>query len=159
MDRNTIVGLLLIFAIFIGFTIYNQPSQEEKDRIERQRDSIAQVQQIRADSMAVRQAKREAQQEKVSEIETPVGQPVEASELRDRLGAFSSAGIGEDKEFIVESDLLKLRISNKGGKIINAELKQYQTYDSLPLLLYNNDDAKFGYTFFSNNLTINTKIL
>ncbi len=159
MDRNTIVGLLLIFAIFIGFTIYNQPSQEEKDRIERQRDSIAQVQQIRADSMAVRQAKREAQQEKVSEIETPVGQPVEASELQDRLGAFSSAGIGEDKEFIVESDLLKLRISNKGGKIINAELKQYQTYDSLPLLLYNNDDAKFGYTFFSNNRTINTNNL
>ncbi len=159
MDRNTIIGLLVIFAIFIGFTIYNQPSQEKKDRSECQRDSITQVQQFRADSMAVWQAKREAQQEEVSEIETPVGQAVEASELRDRLGGFSNAGIGEEKEYIIESDLLKFRISNKGGKIINAELKQYQTYDSLPLLLYNNDDAKFGYTFFSNHRTINTNNL
>ena len=134
MDRNTVIGLLLIFAIFIGFTIYNQPSKEEQAKIERQRDSIFQLQQ-RADSMAVANAQRTVTQDEVAEIETIAGEPIQASELHDRLGAFANAGIGEDKEFIVESDLLKLRVSNKGGKIINVELKDYQSYDSLPLIL------------------------
>jgi len=158
MDRNTVIGLLLIFAIFIGFTIYNQPSDEEKAEMYRN-DSIAQAKQFRIDSMAVANGQRTVTQDEVAEIETLSGEPIPATELHDRLGAFATAGIGEDKEFIVESDLLKLRISNKGGKIINVELKDYQSYDSLPLILYNNDDVNFGYTFFANNRTINTNIL
>jgi len=158
MDRNTVIGLLLIFAIFIGFTIYNQPSDEEKAEMYRN-DSIAQAKQFRIDSMAVANGQRTVTQDEVAEIETLSGEPIPATELHDRLGAFATAGIGEDKEFIVESDLLKLRISNKGGKIINVELKDYQSYDSLPLVLYNNDDVNFGYTFFANNRTINTNIL
>jgi len=158
MDRNTVIGLLLIFAIFIGFTIYNQPSDEEKAEMYRN-DSIAQAKQFRIDSMAVANGQRTVTQDEVAEIETLSGEPIPATELHDRLGAFATAGIGEDKEFIVESDLLKLRISNKGGKIINVELKDYQSYDSLPLVLYNNDDVNFGYTFFANNRTINTNML
>ena len=164
MDKNTIIGLLLIFAVFIGFTIYNQPSKEEQERMQHQRDSLALVQQQRADSNAVIMEQRAQYQENITEGQTSTGQNAQAlgaqaSELRDRLGLFSNAGIGEDKEFVIESDLLRVRLSNKGGKIINVELKEYQSYDSLPLVLYNNDDVKFGYTFFSNNRTISTNNL
>jgi YidC/Oxa1 family membrane protein insertase len=158
MDRNTVIGLLLIFAIFIGFTIYNQPSEEERAEMYRN-DSIARVQEFRADSMAAARTRSTVTQDEVAEIETLSGEPIPASELHDRLGAFANAGVGEDKEYILESDLLKIRVSSKGGKIINVELKKYQSYDSLPLVLYNNDDVNFGYTFFSNNRTINTNNL
>ena len=162
MDKNTVFGLLLIFAIFIGFTIYNQPSEEERAKIERQRDSLAIVQQQRDSAVIMKQ--RSEQRESISETENLTGQSaqtqgVQSSELRDRLGLFSNAGIGEQKEFIIESDLIRVRLSNKGGKIINVELKEYQSYDSLPLVLFNNDDVKFGYTFFSNNRTISTNNL
>ncbi len=158
MDKNTIFGLLLIFAIFIGFTIYNQPSKEEQERMQHQRDSLL-VQQQKADSMAFVMEQRAQQQEEIGEPETSTGQTAQASGLHDRLGLFSNAGIGEDKEFILENDLIKVRLSNKGGKIINVELKDYQSYDSLPLVLFNNDDVKFGYTFFSSNRTISTNDL
>src|SRR5690554_2563649 len=48
MDKNTIIGLLLITAIIIGFSIYNRPSQEQLATQQRMRDSLALVEQQRA---------------------------------------------------------------------------------------------------------------
>ena len=48
MDKNTIIGLLLITAIIIGFTIYNRPDSEQIEAEQRRRDSIAQVDAMRA---------------------------------------------------------------------------------------------------------------
>lgn len=44
MDKKTILGLVLIFAIVVGFSYLNRPSEEEIARLEAQRDSIARVQ-------------------------------------------------------------------------------------------------------------------
>jgi len=49
MDKNTIIGLLLITAIIIGFSIYNRPSQEQLTAQQRTRDSIQQAEKLRAD--------------------------------------------------------------------------------------------------------------
>ncbi len=160
MDKNTIIGLLLIFAIFVGFAIYNQPSVEERERMQRQRDSLELVMQHRADSLA---AAAGTQQTRIDEnetvTETSTTQPAMGADLKDRLGVFSNAGKGEDKEFVIETPLIKIFLTSKGGKIVNVQLKDYQTYDSLPLLLYNNKDTRFGYSFPSNNRTINTNDL
>ena len=48
MDKNTIIGLLLITAIIIGFSIYNRPSQEQIAAQKRMRDSLALVDNERA---------------------------------------------------------------------------------------------------------------
>src|SRR5690554_1708388 len=57
MDKNTVIGLLLITAIIIGFTIYNRPSQEQIAEQQRLRDSIAMAeamqQQLETDRAAV----------------------------------------------------------------------------------------------------------
>ena len=47
MDKNTVIGLLLITAIIIGFTIYNRPSQEQIEQQQRMRDSIAMEEALR----------------------------------------------------------------------------------------------------------------
>jgi YidC/Oxa1 family membrane protein insertase len=39
MDRNTIVGLLIIFALFVGFSIWTRPSEEE---LQKQREKYTQ---------------------------------------------------------------------------------------------------------------------
>ena len=44
MDKKTILGLVLIFLIVIGFSYFSRPSEEEVARLEAQRDSIARVQ-------------------------------------------------------------------------------------------------------------------
>lgn len=49
MDKNTIIGLLLITAIIIGFSIFNRPTKEQLETERRMRDSIAQVEKQRAE--------------------------------------------------------------------------------------------------------------
>ncbi len=157
MDRNTIIGLLMIFAIFIGFTIYNQPSKEELEKIQHRRDSLAMVQMQRDTSrIAVEEVNQKNEDSQLSAREFT---QAETTEMRDKLGYFANAGRGEDKEFVIENDVIKIRISKKGGKILNVRLKKYQTYDSLPLDLFNHNNPKFGYTFFSNSRIINTSDL
>ena len=43
MDKNTLVGFVLIGAVIVGFGIYNRPSQEEKARAQHYQDSIQQL--------------------------------------------------------------------------------------------------------------------
>ncbi len=160
MDKNTITGLLLIFAIFIGFTIYNTPSREEAERIRQQQDSIQMVrqQEEQARAKAIAEAEKALDRTTPAEIKKPE-EAVADPELLDRLGIFAGAVAGEAKEFVLENDLVKIRLTNVGGKIINIELKDFQTFDSLPLELFNNDDAVFGYTFFANSRRISTNEL
>ena len=49
MDKNNIIGLLLITAILIGFSIYNRPTKEQIAAQQRLRDSLALVEQQRAE--------------------------------------------------------------------------------------------------------------
>lgn len=157
MDKNTIIGLVMIFAIFIGFTIYNQPSKEQLEKIQQRRDSLALVQ-IKRDSARI---VMDQVNQQAGENQLISDQPTQAesSEMRDKLGRFANAGTGEDKEFIIENEVMKIRISKKGGKILNVRLKDYLTYDTLPLDLFNHNNPKFGYTFFSNSRIINTSDL
>ncbi len=159
MDRNTIIGLLLILAIFIGYTIYTSPSEEERIRRQQVQDSIVRVQERQAriqDSLQRLAPEPEKQSESITPEKLPQNESAVESELINRLGYFAGAGVGEQKYFILENEKIKLKISNVGGKIISAELKEYQTYDSLPLLLYNSEKTTFGYTFFANNRSIST---
>ena len=43
MDKNTIIGFILIFALILGFNFLNRPSQEQLEAQRRERDSIAAV--------------------------------------------------------------------------------------------------------------------
>ena len=43
MDKNSIIGLSLIGLILLGFTIYNSPSDEEIKAMNRERDSLLNV--------------------------------------------------------------------------------------------------------------------
>src|SRR6187402_2383242 len=54
MDKNSIIGLVLIFLILIGFAWYNQPSQAELEAMKQQQDSIALVKR-QADSLILAQ--------------------------------------------------------------------------------------------------------
>ena len=49
MDKNTIIGFLLIAAVLIGFSWWQQPSKEEIDAMRKQ-DSIAQVAKQKAEA-------------------------------------------------------------------------------------------------------------
>ena len=73
------------------------------------------------------------------------------AQTADTYGDFSVAASGEEKFFVLENELVKLTISNKGGRVYSAQLKNYQTHDSLPLMLFDAKESNLGFTLVTNN--------
>lgn len=139
MDRNTIIGLVLIFLILIGFSYLNRPSEEQMQQMRRQQDSIARVERQRAEQLAAQQQQQEAA----------------------ASSAVSSTGFLQDslteETIVLENDKIKLHISTQGGRIKCVELKEYRTHDSLPLILWKEQESRLGLNFYANQQQINTE--
>jgi YidC/Oxa1 family membrane protein insertase len=165
MNRNTIIGLVLIFAIFIGWSYWMQPSEEEleqqrqeqlaMEKNRRARDSIANIREIEQQATI-----HEQQAEVEKTIEAISGDSnVQYEQLRLKYGAFGLSGEGTNDLITVENDIMKITFSRKGGRVAAVELTEYKTYDSLPLVLFDADSAKFGYSFYSQGVHLNTNDL
>jgi len=172
MDKNTITGLLIIFAILIGYSIWMTPSTEEMQARRHRADSIAQANRVQDSLANVARIERQLQDSinraKNTQTAETSAAPSSGGNIqnnnnskidRDKLGVFANSAKGEDKYYILESELLKLKVSAKGGKIVSVRIKQFQTFDSLPLILYDSSQTNFGITFFANNRIINTNDL
>jgi len=116
MDRNTQLGLLLIFGLFVLWQVVTSPSQEELIKQQKMEDSI----------MLARKTK-EAIREKIV-IQTTESQKNSAELLVDRenkFGDFSNAAAGKASDFVLENDLLKVTFSTKGGIIKEVLIKNH----------------------------------
>jgi YidC/Oxa1 family membrane protein insertase len=158
MDKNSAIGLSLILLIFIGFSYLNQPSEEEIAAAKRERDSITalQVEQQQAQEMAV---VKEAVEQLPAALDTTLSDSARQAVLTSQFGAFGAAAQGEDGVIVLENDVMRMEVSRKGGHPLSVQLKDYQTHDSLPLMLFKGEENRFALEFFSNNRRISTQEL
>ena len=188
MDRNTITGLILIFLVFIGFSIYNNNRLNKgfENAIAAAEEQVANGNLERARTEYVNALRFKPNQpevlQKLNELNvklgiTPASQdqdplqsvPAETDPLAgtgqvvtdpDRLGVFSAALEGEEDFITLENNLLELKISLKGGRVYSARLKEFVTHDSKPLILFSGDSTVFGFNFFTaDNKAIQTNDL
>ncbi len=161
MDKNTIWGFILIAAILFGFSYFNRPSKEQLAEQQRYRDSIAHVEamKIEAEQLAREaQAVFEAQQAAAEAADTAAM----AQRINNMYGAFAPAAIGEEQFTILENELVRLHISNKGGRIAKAELKEYKAWgDTInDLTLFAGDEAALNFLLVTaNNRVLKTSDL
>ncbi len=164
MTRDNIIGLLLIAAVIIGYSIWMAPSEEERReaiREARRQDSIAAVE--RAQAAALEAEFEEEADPVVDTLPEIIPEDPEALDsldlqrLRDRMGYFAGTATGEEGFFVIENEMLRLKISKKGGAILSAELKEYKSYDQKPLMLFTGEDDQFTFNFFSGNRNISTE--
>jgi YidC/Oxa1 family membrane protein insertase len=155
MDRNSIIGLLLIGVLIIGYSIYTQPSEEERKLMLHQRDSIALVR--------AAEQKMEAERKAVADT-TIAASPVLNDSAKEQiamqqLGDFASAANGTETFYTLENSLIKVKISSKGGRVHGVELKNYKTSDGGPVVLMGSDSSVFNLSFPAQNRSINTSEL
>ncbi|HLN53490.1 MAG TPA: membrane protein insertase YidC [Lentimicrobium sp.] len=170
MNKNTIIGIVIIFALMIGYTIMVSPSKEELAARKKTQDSLLMVQQqkvldsinksntaISADTTASTSA---AETTLSGGSETAV---TDSAALRTQqyelFGEFAPAATGTDEEYTIESDLLKITLVNKGARVASVQLKKYSTFDGQPLILFNKDSSDFNIAFFAGVRSINTRDL
>ena len=166
MNKSSLIGFILIGVILFGWMLWMQPSKEELAEQQRLQDSIRMARQEAAILDSIRLAEEQAIQAEADAMAASamLADSAEwAAEMnrlsRDKYGAFASASQGEEETWTIENKLQRITLTSKGGRIKEVELKEYRTYDSLPLISFDPETAVFDLSFFSNNRIINTSQL
>lgn len=143
MDRNTIIGLVLMGIVLVVFSILSRPSQEQLEAQQHYYDSIAQVQQREAELKAKAEAALANEHAKV---------------LNDSNSLFFKATQGIESEVTLENNLMRITIANKGGRVTSAVLKNYMEQDKqTPITLFSGNDASMNFLFYNMQETIQTQ--
>lgn len=151
MDKKTIIGLMLIFAILMGYSFWSKPSKEEQAQIEKEHKEAAIAAQKTVDSLAQIQA---------SNVSTAISTDSLTQAPADQMNVFSDALTGENKNILIENDVFKIKFQTLGGRVASVELKDFLTWEKKPLVLFAADKSTFNLSFNSLNLRhINTKDL
>ena len=137
-DLNTLIGFLLIGGIllYFGYFTGEEPGQ------------VPATEQTAADSTVAAASPEEAVQEEqpqAAEVPDSLKNLNDSLANTTKYGPFALAMLetNADTAFTLENELVELSVSALGGQIQEARLKEYQTYDSLPLYLIN-DNANFN---------------
>ena len=156
MDKKSIIGILLIFLILVVFSIINKPSKEQIESAKHRQDSIARVEAEKAAVLMQQQQAEKTALEIAAATPDTLNPDLQLKEKTDEFGAFGVAAVGTEEFYTLENNLMKITFSNKGGRAYSVQLKNYQTHDSLPLLLFDGPDNRFGLNFFAQNRSIET---
>ena len=129
MDKNTLVGFVLIGAVIVGFSIYSRPSQEEMERAQHYQDSIETV---------IQQQEQVRKAQEAEAVQT----------LRvDSTSQFFAHTQGTEEFTVLENNVVQLTFSNKGGRVSKAMLKEYNDQQKQPLVLFDSEDASLNLGF------------
>lgn len=154
MDRNSIIGTVLICILMFGWFWYISPSQQEiaKRKIQ---DSLALAEKKRTDSIVTTTAK--AQEILGQKTLVTSSDSAKAVVLANKYDVFAKAAEGKDEIITLENEKIKVSICKKGGRVCSVELKEYVTHDKRPLILFDKDSSYFGFSFATeNNRVIHT---
>lgn len=156
MSKNNIIGLVIIVALLIGYSVWMSPSKEEIAEAKRKADSIALVQKQDSLKNAMDQMVNKAIADSVAKLNPQEVAAIKAEGDTSTNGFAPVANVAS-KFYTLENDVLKLKISAKGGNIWSAQLKEFRSFDSLPLILFQGDSNLFGFEFNTEDLrTMNT---
>ncbi|AVR45881.1 membrane protein insertase YidC [Christiangramia fulva] len=152
VDIQSIIGFVLIGAILI-WMLYNNASQEET-KTEGTETEQVQENPVNDDNLVEPPREQEA---------TVLSDSAAVAQAQSKLGAFGYSATlpsAQGGTTTLENDLLELKVSNKGGYIEEARLKNYKTYDSVPVYLIKDGSASFNLNLkTSDGRTLDTKNL
>ena len=152
MDKNQIIGIVLMVLLYIGYIWYTTPTEE--DRLAAIAAQEQQIEQARLDSIAaVEEAEFQAQlREQPTASDTTSTEALDASLVR-RFGGLASAALGEDQTYTLASEGVTATFSSRGGLLSGAELTGYTRYQSEELVrLWKEENSAMTVAFEFNEV-------
>lgn len=121
MDKRSIIGYILIGLVLVFYFYYNQPSEE----------------QIQAQKEYAAAQKREAlKKDSISMAE----ETMKMAMVNDRNNFFYNVLRGENRNVAIENGKIKAEISTYGGRVASVTIKDYNSQDGGPLVLFDSKD-------------------
>ena len=146
MDKNNIIGFVLIALVLIGFTWYQQPSAEEQ-RAAFVQDSIAQVTKAKAEKQAklAEAARQKAIKQAIAE---------------DTTSLFYNALRGQAESIVLKNEKIELTLNTKGATVEKAVIKGFDDYKgNKEITLFDGEDQKLSFTLSAKETNISTSDL
>lgn len=152
MNKNNIIGFVLIGLIMFGFTWYQSKQQAKQMEIQAQLDSIALVEQMAA--MALDSAK--VAEGIVTEGETAGVRVMNMPAYKDSL--LTEARLATPEIVKLANDKLEIEFSTKGAQVYSVKINDYMTFDSTALYLIKPDMSEYNIGIYAGE-SVNTKDL
>lgn len=121
MDKRSIIGYILIGLVLVFYFYYNQPSEEQ---ILAQKELIASQKReaLKKDSIMMAEENRKM------------------AMATDQSSFFYNVLRGENRNVAIENDRIKAEISTYGGRVASVTIKDYNSQDGSPLVLFDSKD-------------------
>ena len=131
MNRDTVIGFVLIALVLIGFSWWNQPSAEQIEA-QRKEDSIAAVMKDNARKQQAEEAARKAKAAEVAKADT--------------TALFYQALSGESSDVVLKNGKVELTLNTKGGTLTKVVVKDFADKDGNPdVTLYDLKDQQMNF--------------
>lgn len=155
MNKNTVLGFILIGAILFGFTWYQSKQYSKQQKLQAQQDSIARVEaakQFAADSAAGLVA--------VADTDTVA---VSGDSLGEKIAASGKASLYKDPQldsamnkqeafYLLSNDVFSVAFTTKGAQPYSAQIKNYKNYDSTDLYVFKPGMSEFSVTLYAGEI-------
>ena len=137
MNRDTIIGFVLIALVLIGFSWWNQPSAEQIEAARKQ-DSIAAVAKEKAE-------KEQAAKAAAATANTAVNTTVDSAAV-DTTSLFHTALNGTSQKVVLKNSKLELTLDTKGGVVRKAVIKDFKSIDGAQdVTLFDAEDQNLNF--------------
>jgi YidC/Oxa1 family membrane protein insertase len=146
MNKNNMIGFVLIALLLIGFSYYNQPSQEEIEAARKQ-DSIATA--LRSNAEKAQKATEAANKAKAL-----------AAAQGDTTTLFYSALNGKNQQVVLKNDKVELTFDTKGGIIKKAKILGFKDRNGQKdVTLFEGKDQNMNFMLAGKSMNIITSDL
>ena len=158
-DLNSLIGFVLIGAILVYMLYLQQPTPEEIEAEKQKTEQLTEEE----DKPTQNETQEVTLDEGIQEIASvDTGDSLALEKLKNRLGSFAYSGTlssANESTTVIENDVLELTVSNKGGYITKAKLKEHTTINGDPIYLIKDGNNSFSLQFNAENRTLNTQDL
>ena len=146
MNKDTIIGFVLIAVVLIGFSWYNQPSAEEIEAARKQDSIAAAIKDNAAKQQKLNEAARKAQAESAAKA--------------DSSALFFAALSGTSQPVVLKNDKVELTFDTKGGTISKAIIKGFEDRDNkMDVTLFDQKTQQMNFMLAGKSENIITKDL
>ena len=146
MNKDTIIGFVLIAVVLIGFSWYNQPSAEEIEAARKQDSIAAAIKDNAAKQQKLNEAARKAEAESAAKA--------------DSSALFFAALSGTSQPVVLKNDKVELTFDTKGGTISKAIIKGFEDRDNkMDVTLFDQKTQQMNFMLAGKNENIITKDL
>ncbi len=153
LDKNTIIGLVLIFGVFIGYGILTAPTAEEKAAMKAKQDSI-----VKANEKLAQHARAIQIQDSLAQLSQDSLAVINQDSVSlSEFGAFAVCSQGENDTIKVKTDLFEIDFSSLGAMVRQVTLNNYLTYGKEEVKLF--DKNIYGLNLSVGQNIVRTKDL